>query len=146
MKKAVSIVLAIIAMFTLSIPTFAAEPATLESNENEVVVVEVFEIEDNMIQPRASLFSQVIRLTTSSMKELWNSGGNNQYKNISCYNYGDIDTGSGAIRFTINGVTQDVDAGTGATFRVPTGQVVSITSKALWYNGYYNIAIVGSKL
>lgn len=144
MKKAVSIVLAIVAMFTLSIPTFAAEPSTLEANKNEVVVVEVFEIEDNMIQPRASLYSGVTALTTSSIKTLWNSGSNNLYKNISCYNYGDTDTGSGAVRFTINGVSQDVAAGTGATFQVPTGQAVTISAKALWYNGSYNISIVGS--
>ena len=153
MKKIVSIMLALTTILALSVTSFADEVNTFNNdNADDVVCVEVFEIDDNQqvdvqaVQPRKSLYSGLTMLSTSSIKTLWNSSNYNMYKTVSCYNYGDSDTGSGAVRFTVNGVSQDVAAGSGATFSIPTGQYVTISAKALWYDGSYNLSIVGSVL
>lgn len=150
MKKFLSLLLTALIISTFSFVVYAS-PLKNDNNipQAEVECLGVFSIEEESqlltnTFDLGNLFTGDQSLNTNSNTVLW-SDNNSPYVYISCYNHGDTDNGTGAIRFTINGQIQDVNAGQGANFRVKKGGFITVSAKALWYNGTYRLEIKGSK-
>lgn len=152
--------LALVMLLTLtSVSAFAAEPLaddTLVASDpmGTVKFVGLFDIDENQdFESEQSpvrfgkpdrIYSKPTYLTTVAMTSLWDSD-DSPYGSISCYNYGDMQTGSGAVRFIINGVIADVPAGQGANFQIDRHAAVTVSAQSLWYNGTFRIQVDAAK-
>jgi len=134
MKKALSIILAIVAMFTLSIPTFAAEPT---EELPPPVIIEELPAEVEYARGETLKYSGTVNLTTSSYTPIVNvkTGLIGSYV-ITCMN-----DGTGAVTFSVGTQSGSVNPGQGIQFTVAKNTNYAVSAKANWSNGAYPVRI-----
>lgn len=164
-KRSIALVLCLILMFTIAVPTFAAEAESEErvpglvsekvvyDDAGNPIIISLYNLDENgnlpFPEPRyTTIYNGSTVLDTLGYSTLVSNYYTSSTFNeaITCYNYGNKDR-AGALTFLVTRSTeaiQAVDAGQAVIFTIPTGGEnlkIEILAKANWYTDEYNIKI-----